>query len=928
MRHGLLPRLGGAFERRAKIQKSSGLATKRKAWLRVEQLEERAVPTGTWATLANPLPISDGAKTMMLLSDGAVIALGGGSNTGSVWYKLTPDFNGSYIQGTWSQLPPMHTARTAFPSNVLSDGRVLVMGGEYSGPNNARNEDNTGEIYDPVANTWATIANFPQSQFGDDPTEVLPNGDVLGGYLFGSQTYLYHPNLNLWAATGIKLHNDISTEETWVKLPDGSILSYDIVASIVSNEFLAQRFIPSRGEWVDASSLDPNNPPSPLSAPSVGYEIGPAFLLPNGNAIFFGANGNTAISSPATNSWSAGPAEPTRTINGNMAQLVMADAPGAMMPNGHILLAFSPQGTTGSNGYTYPTPTWIYEFDPVTGAYTDVTPSNYPLDTSSQFTALLVLPTGQVLLTNRTEQIDVFTPDGDPNPAWQPTISNITDNGNNTFTLTGTQLNGISEGASYGDDKEMASNFPVIRLTDANGNVSFARTFNWSSSSVATGSTPESVEFTLPAADSPGPYLISGIANGIASVPVLDVLTGTPITNLAIMVDAKDPASVDVLNSGSLLGVFPVSSFSSMIVTGNNTDNTVTIDNTFSGVPLTVNEGTGHDNISVGDGDLDSIQGTLTVNGGVADSMVLDDSSFSSPRTFTATANGVAWGGTTLNYARVGSLTIKGGTGRNTFNALGSSAATVLTLVGAGGSDTLVGSNEGNVFALLGKNAGAILGNAYGSSVQFSQIGNLTAGSGGDTFQFAGGASLSGNIVGGGNAALDYSAYTSSVIVDLQTGFASGVGGSVSGIAEILGASFNPLEQNNLYNLLIGNGGDTLVGGFGRSNILVAGLGPSTLIGGNFPDILIGGSTVYDTQAGLTSWKKIAAYWATGIPYATRVAHLASGTGVPILDAGVVTGNGGSNTFVGAGELALFFTDGLDTIGGFDTNSQQVTISP
>jgi hypothetical protein len=56
---------------------------------------------------------------------------------------------------------------------------------------------------------------------------------------------------------------------------------------------------------------------------------------------------------------------------------------------------------------------------------------------------MLVLPTGQVALTNYTGQIDVFTPDGGPNAAWQPAISNITDNGNNIFTLTGTQLNGL-----------------------------------------------------------------------------------------------------------------------------------------------------------------------------------------------------------------------------------------------------------------------------------------------------------------------------------------------------------------------------------------------------------------------------------------------------------------------------------------------------
>src|SRR5207245_72356 len=107
------------------------------------------------------------------------------------------------------------------------------------------------------------------------------------------------------------------------------------------------------------------------------------------------------------------------------------------------------------------------------------------------------------------------------------------------------------------------------------------------------------------------------------------------------------------------------------------------------------------------------------------------------------------------------------------------SATAAVTIVGEGSGDTLVGSNAGNVFTLAGSNTGTVSGSAYGSSVSFSQVGNLTAGSGSDTFQFADGGSLTGNIVGGGTDTLDYTAYSTSVLVDLQTGFATGVGGSV-----------------------------------------------------------------------------------------------------------------------------------------------------
>jgi hypothetical protein len=858
---------------------------------------------------------------MVLLSDGTVMVQGSEGNASNLWYQLTPDSTGSYLQGTWSQLASMHTARVDFASNVLPDGRVFVMGGEYSGPNSILNLSNTGEIYDPVANTWTGIRTFPLPVYGDAPSEVLPDGQVLAGYKLGPQTYRYNPATNLWLASGSKLHNDASREETWVKLPDDSTLSYDISSSIVTGVGQSQRYVPSLDKWVDAGTV-----PVLLSTADTLHEIGPALLLPDGRVFFIGGNGNTAFYTPPANPtdpgiWTAGHPIPN--------QLISADAPGAILPNGDVLFAASP-------GIFPASPTTIFEFDPSNNTYTDVTPNNgFFLDEHSTGFTMLVLPTGQVLLTNSTGEIDLFSPDGGPNPAWQPTISNITDNGNNTFTLTGTQLNGLSEGASYGDDAEMASNYPIIRLTDANGNVSFARTFNWSSTGVATGSTPESVQFTLPAADAPGPYLVSAIANGIASAAVLDVQMGTVNTSLALQVDANAPASIDVLNGGSLLGAFPVNSFSSILVTGSNTNNTLAIANTFSGVPVTVSEGSGQDTISIGNGDLDSIQGPLNINGGTSASILLNDQGFTGRRNFTVTDSTIAWGGPTVSYAGLGSATLYGGTGGNTFDLVATSATTAVTLVGGSSADTLVGSNAGNNFAITGINAGTLSGVAYGSNVLFSQIGNLTAGSGGDTFTIADGESLSGNLRGGGNDTLSYTAYATSVIVDLQTNVATGVGGSISGITTVYGGSAPP-SARLVYNLLIGKGGDTLYGGFGRPNLLVAGTSASTLVGGGYSpsgagsqDILVAGSTAYDTQVGLSLWRQIANYWSGPDPYATRVANLLDGTGVPILNATIVSGNGGGNTLIGYySELALLYTDGNDIVADFSLGTQQVMITP
>src|SRR4051812_46319154 len=72
---------------------------RRTAQPRFEQLETRVVPAGTWNAFTNLDP--GGVGTMMLLSDGSVMAQGSGVS--NAWYKLTPGSNGSYAtSGTWS----------------------------------------------------------------------------------------------------------------------------------------------------------------------------------------------------------------------------------------------------------------------------------------------------------------------------------------------------------------------------------------------------------------------------------------------------------------------------------------------------------------------------------------------------------------------------------------------------------------------------------------------------------------------------------------------------------------------------------------------------------------------------------------------------------------------------------------------------------
>jgi hypothetical protein len=642
---------------------------------------------------------------MILLSDGSFMAQQAG--TSNAWYKLTPGSNGGYASsGTWSTLTSMNLQRLYFASNVLPDGQVFVLGGEYSGSGGAQNLTNTGEIYDPVANTWTSIANFPQGNFGDDPSMVLDNGQVLLGYVFGAQTYLYNPAANTYTQTGSKIHNsDRSDEETWLKLPDGSVLSYDVFNDVDHGQSTAQRYIPSTGTWVDAGTV-----PVDLSSSALGYELGGATMLPDGRAWYVGATGHTAIYTPSTNTWTAGPDLP----NGQHAD----DAPLCPLTNGHVLLAADGPGNTFSS------PTHIYDYDPVANTFTEVDPA--PLTGNNGVLAftcrMLALPNGRACLEEGgSNQLYVYTPDSGPSAAWAPTISGITSSGS-TFTLTGTQLNGISGGASYGDDAEMDSNFPIVEYLDGSGNFHFARTFNWSSTAVQTGSTLVSANYTLPAGIVNGAFRVQVVANGITSAATLSVLMDGSVNNVMLQVDGSNSSLYDVFNGATLLSQWTIGTFSSVMVTMKGTGGTVTIKSTPSGVPVNVYGG-GTSTINIGNaGSLAGIQGPIDLeNPPSFNTINIDDSADTTAHAITLSVvnnttilhsdndnavqlSGLAPATITWEGFDTTSATIRGGTGGgasggNTWNILGNRK---ITNIVAGAHDTVNVGNAGSVQDVLG----------------------------------------------------------------------------------------------------------------------------------------------------------------------------------------------------------------------------------
>ena len=436
--------------------------------LSLESLEARTLLTGTWTQLTNAIPSGDGAGTMILLSNGSVLAQGGSDSESKNWYELTPNSTGSYVNGTWTTLASSNVGRLFYASDVLPDGDVYVAGGK-----DATDKDNSisGEIYNPVANTWTSIANYPESVLADGISETLPGGTILQGSPYTGNLHIYDPSTNTWSNGPTLPNSDQSSEEGWVKLPDGSTLQYELQGTKPqTGNRLVLGATEAQDQWVSAGSV-PVALGSNGGNPGIVDELGPGLLLPTGKVFWVGASGHTAIYTPpsgsnTTGTWTQGP----DILDNNGKLLGGFDAPGAVEPNGDVLFAAGP-----IDGVHNSPPTTIFEYDPTANTITEVTASGPNLSHQVFVSRMLVLPSGQILFSNGYDNnLSVYNPAGSPSASWAPTITGISGAGSGTFLLTGTQLNGLDEGAAYGDDAQMASNYPIVQLTAPNGTVTFA----------------------------------------------------------------------------------------------------------------------------------------------------------------------------------------------------------------------------------------------------------------------------------------------------------------------------------------------------------------------------------------------------------------------------------------------------------------------
>ncbi|HEV8422328.1 MAG TPA: kelch repeat-containing protein [Chthoniobacterales bacterium] len=281
-----------------------------------------------------------------LLTDGRVLVEGGDDSALISAELFDP------TTGTWTLTGSTNSGRQWHSATLLNDGTVLVAGGNYNGFFSTP----TAELFDPSAETWTTVGSLKEARASHTAT-LLPNGKVLvaAGRYDGYGPFpldsaeLYDSATGTWTSTG---HLTTFRENhAAALLANGKVLVVGGDDYYTSNSVgvlaSAELYDPSSGIWTATGSL----------ATARGGHT--ATLLPNGKVLVVGGSNldglvaSAELYDPQTEMWTAtGSLQTARA--GHTATLLGST-------NGKVLVA----GGSSHNGYEASAEL----YDPATGTW-------------------------------------------------------------------------------------------------------------------------------------------------------------------------------------------------------------------------------------------------------------------------------------------------------------------------------------------------------------------------------------------------------------------------------------------------------------------------------------------------------------------------------------------------------------------------------
>jgi len=323
----------------------------------------------------------ESGATATLLPNGKVLVAGGVDHCNSSCPTLSNAELYDPDTGMWSRTGSMSTPRSGHLAALLSDGKVLVVGGQGGDGGFLA----SAEVYDPRTGRWSPTGS-PSAGYTRDSAVLVPgrNGQVLA--MGASDPSSGSVESYSWA-TGTWSSISTLTPRTGFSataLRDGRVL-------VVGGETAAtdKNSLPSVSSSAEVYSPRTNtwSATGNMTTPRARHQ---AVVLPTGKVLVIGSDGSTAgspeVYDPATGRWS-----PT-----NPPEVLPCDGPATLLLTGDVFMA---------NGQC------AALYDPRADRWIALAAMPNKLET----TTATLLANGQVLITGRCygldgHDTDVYTP--------------------------------------------------------------------------------------------------------------------------------------------------------------------------------------------------------------------------------------------------------------------------------------------------------------------------------------------------------------------------------------------------------------------------------------------------------------------------------------------------------------------------------------
>jgi hypothetical protein len=281
--------------------------------------------------------------TATLLQNGMVL-IAGGSSTSSGIRKDAVLYNP--VTNTFSPPVTMSTSRSFATATLLANGKVLIAGG-LDGPGDPSPVTRTTDIFDPTTGTFTPGPNM-SSPREHAAAVALSNGTVLiaGGDSGGSANTL--SSANALSSTDIyNLSSNMITAGPAMKNPRTQLMATTLYTGDAL--FAGGDFDGTSDNTAEVYSLESNTFSKPVGMANGGRESGTATLLPNGNVLVAGGFITAPDSSPqslrSTELFLAlsNAFQSPRSVLMNTAR---DDMTATLTPSGTVLIAGGDQATT------------------------------------------------------------------------------------------------------------------------------------------------------------------------------------------------------------------------------------------------------------------------------------------------------------------------------------------------------------------------------------------------------------------------------------------------------------------------------------------------------------------------------------------------------------------------------------------------------